>query len=492
MNLNVIIRSLGILVMLLGLSMGVCLLLGEIVVVDREHARRVDYESWTMAIFVTVLSGLIAYAFGKWKLKALGDKRISRREAITVVGLGWMVCSLFAALPHYFCVPGTTYMQAVFEACSGFTTTGSSIFSSVELLPKTTLLWRSSTQWMGGMGILGAFLLIFSGETRGKTLLSFESSIHGADLSSTDLRTAMRRLWQVYSILTVICILGLWTMDMNLFQAINHGMAATSTGGFGTENSSITGFSNATKWWLIVFMTLCGISFPLYIAMWTKRSFNVIKKHEETRWYFTIMVVSSIILAIDHGLGNCNSCFVDNIFNVVAILTTTGFVVGDYEIWPLMSQQVIMLLMVIGGCSGSTAGGLKVSRIMLWLRSLKNEIIRGFRPNVVLKLEMNGKTVQPEVMRSVYVVMAIAAFFFVTGSMAVSILEPEMSAVGCASAVLSCMCNIGPAFAELGPTDSFTYLNSPTLVVLSGLMILGRLEFIAVLVLFSRRLWRKY
>ncbi len=492
MNLNVIIRSLGILVMLLGVGMGACLLLGEIVIVDREHAARVDYNGWTQAILITVLSGLFAYGFGKWKLKGQSDKRILRREAITVVGLGWMVCSLFAALPHYLCVSGTTYTQAVFEACSGFTTTGSSIFPSVEHLPKTTLLWRSITQWMGGMGILGAFLLIFSGEARGKTLLSFESSIHGADLSSTDLRTAMRKLWQVYSFLTVVCILGLWAMDMNLFQAINHAMAATSTGGFGTENSSITDFSNATKWWLILFMALCGISFPLYIAMWTKRSFTVIKRHEETRWYLIIIMVASIILMIDHQVGDCKSCFVDNVFNVVTILTTTGFVVGDYETWPLMSQQVIMLLMVIGGCSGSTAGGLKVSRIMLWLRSMKNEIIRGFRPNVVLKLEMNGKAVQPEVVRSVYVVMAIAVFFFVTGSMAVSLLEPKMSAVGCASAVLSCMCNIGPAFAELGPTDSFGYLSSPTLGVLAGLMILGRLEFIAVLVLFSRRLWRKY
>lgn len=478
--------------MLLGVSMGLCLLIGELLTVEREYAARVDYKGWMVAIFITVISGLAAYGFGKWRLRNNGDKRILRREAITVVGLGWMVCSTFAALPHYLCVPGTTYPQAIFEAASGFTTTGSSIFPSVELLPKTTLLWRSTTQWMGGMGILGAFLLIFSGQARGKTLLSFESSIHGADLSSTDLRTAMRKLWQVYSFLTVICILGLTMMDMDLFQAINHGMAATSTGGFGTENDSVTSFSDITKWWLTLFMTLCGISFPLYMAMWMRRSVKAIKQHEETRWYLMIIAIATIILVIDQFLAGFDIPLVDNVFNVVTILTTTGFVVGDYETWPLMSQQVIMLLMAIGGCSGSTAGGLKVSRVMLWIRSMKNEIIRGYRPNVVLRLEMNGRPVQPEVVRSVYVVVSLAVFFFLIGSLVVSILEPKMSAVGCASAVLSAMCNIGPAFAELGPTDSFAYLKSPTLVVLSGLMILGRLEYIAVLVLFSRRLWKKY
>ncbi len=478
--------------MLLGMSMGACFVLGEFIPTNRPAAAEVNHIGWWRSIMITVAVGLVAYGVGKYKLKDKENLRILRREAITVVGLGWILCSIFAALPHFFCVEGMTYDRAIFESCSGLTTTGSTIYPSVESLSPTTLLWRSLTQWMGGMGILGAFLLIFSGETKGKTLLSFESSIHGADLSSTDLRTAMRKLWQIYSVLTITCILGLAMMDMSLFQAINHGMTATATAGFGTENDSISGFSNQVKSWLIVFMLLCGISFPLYIAILRKKDLGVLKRHEETRVYLIIIAIASIILIANQQLCKSNSCVIDAIFNSVAILTTTGFVVGDYESWPVISKQVIMLLMIIGGCSGSTSGGLKVSRVLLWMRAMKNEIIRGFRPNEVLKLKMNGKAIHPEVIRSVYVVVSIAVFFFFTGSMLIVLLEPNISVIGCTSAVLACICNIGPAFAEFGPTDNFSQLSSPSLIILSGLMVLGRLEFIAVLVLFSRRLWRKY
>ena len=492
MNFSVIIRSLGVLLMLLGVGMGGCLLLGELIGCDRIAAAKVDYTGWMISICATVSTGLLAYGFGKYRLRSRGEFKILRREAITVVGMGWIVCSLFAALPHSLGDQGVSYDKAFFEACSGFTTTGSSIYTSVEELPRTTLLWRSLTQWFGGMGILGAFLLIFSGETRGKTLFSFESSIHGADLSSTDLRSAMRQLWQVYTILTLVCMLGLWAMDMDLFQAVNHSLAATSTGGFGTENDSISSFSNEIKWWLIFFMAACGVSFPLYVFMWRKRSISLLRTHEETRTYFIIIIIASLILVLNHGCAGVQYSVVDDVFNVVSIITTTGFIVGDYDAWPLLGKQVIMLLMILGGCSGSTAGGLKISRIMLWIRALKNEVIRGYRPNVVLKLKMNGKAVSDEAIRSVYVVCSVAIFFFLFGSMAVSILEPQLSAMASASAVLTCICNVGPAFSELGPTQNFASLSAPTLSILAILMVLGRLEFIAVLVLFSRRLWRKY
>lgn len=491
MNFSIIFKSLGSLIMLVGLSMMSCMLLGWLVPHHRE-GMPTSYEGWWLSVSITMLSGALAYGVGKFRLRGGKDKKIFRREAIAVVGLGWILCSFFAALPHYLCIREVTYVQAVFEASSGFTTTGASIFPSVEALSETTLLWRSVTQWLGGMGILGAFLLIFSGESRGKTLLSFESSIHGADLSSSDLRSAMRSLWRIYIGLTVITIIGLWMMDMTLFQAVNHGFAAASTGGFGTENDSVTSFSDGVKLWLSLSMLLCGISFPLYMTLLKRKDINVLRRHEETRWYLIVIFVSIVIISIANSVTECVSCEVDVIFNVITIITTTGFVVGDYETWPMVSKQIIMLLMVVGGCSGSTAGGLKVSRVLLWIRSMKNEIIRGFRPNVVLKLQMNGKTVDDQLIRSVYVVTSVAVFFFLTGSMAMALLEPHLDAITCASAVLSSICNIGPAFSQLGPTQSFSILSGPSLGLLSMLMILGRLEFIAVLVLLSRRLWRKY
>ncbi|MFT5905713.1 MAG: trk system potassium uptake protein TrkH [Cryomorphaceae bacterium] len=491
MNFSIISKSLGTLVMLVGLSMISCMLLGWLIPSHRS-GMAVSYNGWWLSVAITMLTGGLAYGIGKFRLRGGRDKKIFRREAIVVVGLGWILCSFFASLPHYLCIYDITWAQAIFESCSGFTTTGSSIFPSVEALSETTLLWRSVTQWLGGMGILGAFLLIFSGESRGKTLLSFESSIHGADLSSSDLRSAMRSLWRIYLGLTVITIIGLWIQDMTLFQAVNHGMTATATGGFGTENDSINSFSAGVKLWLSFSMLLCGISFPLYVALLKRKDISILKRHEETRWYLIIVAVAITIIIISNYFWVTHSSVVDVIFDVTTIITTTGFIVGDYETWPVFSKQVIMLLMIVGGCSGSTAGGLKVSRMLLWIRSMKNEIIRGFRPNVVLKLQMNGKAVDDQVIRSVYVVTSVAVVFFLAGSMAITLLEPELDVITCASAVLSSICNIGPAFSELGPTQNFSILSAPSLGVLSMLMILGRLEFIAVLVLLSRRLWRKY
>ena len=491
MNFSIIIKSLGSLITLVGLSMLSCMFLGWLVPADRD-GMAVGYDGWKLSVVITLVSGGLAYGYGWLRLRGSRDKKIFRREAIAVVGLGWILCSVFAALPYYLCISDVTYMQAVYEACSGFTTTGSSIFTSVEVLSETTLLWRSMTQWLGGMGILGAFLLIFSGETKGKTLLSFESSIHGADLSSTDLRSAMRNLWRIYIVMTVIAFLVLWSMDMTLFQALNHGMTAAATGGFGTEDDSITSFSNGVKLWLSWIMLMSGISFPLYIALIKRRDFNVLKRHEETRWYLILTILAVLVIGLTNTFLYSESSLVDIIFNVITIITTAGFVSGDYDAWPMLSKQVIMLLMIVGGCSGSTSGGLKVSRVLLWIRSMKNEIIRGFRPNVMLKLKMNGKTVGDEVARSVYVVTSVAVFIFLGGTMLISLLEPELDVITSASSVLSAICNIGPAFGDLGPTRNFSILSQPSLGVLSMLMILGRLEFIAVLVLFSRRLWRRY
>lgn len=491
MNFSIIFKSLGSLVMLVGLSMMSCMLLGWLIPSDRS-GMAVSYEGWWMSVAITMFCGGLSYGFGKYRLRGGKDAKIFRREAIVVVGLGWVICSFFASLPHHFCIPEITFGQGFFEASSGFTTTGSSIFPSVEVLSETTLLWRSMTQWLGGMGILGAFLLIFSGESRGKTLLSFESSIQGADLSSSDLRSAMRSLWQIYIGLTVVTIIGLWMQEMTLFQSINHGLATVSTGGFGTEDDSVNSFSDGVKLWLSLFMTLGGISFPLYMVLLKRKDINILKRHEETRYYLIIIAVAIGVILISNSIWGVGASVVDVIFNVVSIITTSGFVVGDFDQWPVLSKQVIMLLMIVGGCSGSTSGGLKVSRMLLWMRSMKNEIIRGFRPHVVLKLQMNGRAVDDQVIRSVYVVTSVAVVFFIGGSMAIALLEPELHAVSCASAVLSSICNIGPAFSELGPTQNYSILSEPSLGILSMLMILGRLEFIAVLVLLSRRLWRRY
>lgn len=493
MNYYVILRSIGMLLLLLCASMLVCL--GGALMMHHEvvGSLPIDFDGWWEAIGLTAGTGALMHVLGRVGLKRQGAKfRVSRREAIAVVGLGWLMITAFAALPHYLALEGIPYSKAVFEASSGLTTTGSTIFEEIAHLPKTTLLWRSMTQFMGGMGILGAFLLIFSGETKGKTLLSFESSISGTDLSSTNLRNAMRNLWVIYTGLTLICAVGLMLSDMTLFQALNHAMCATSTGGFGTENDSVSSFCDATKLWLTLIMFLSGFSFPIYIVMLERKNFDILKRHEETRWYTGVVLLTTAVIYGSFLIGGYEFGFIEVIFNVVSIITSTGFGVGDFVTWPMIGQQCILFLMILGGCSGSTAGGLKVSRVVLWLKSLRNELIKGFRPSVMLRLKMNKRQVETDIEKSAYVIISLAFLSFLVGSLWICTMDPQLSLSAACTSVLTAMFNSGPGFAEVGPTSNFSSLSSPSLWLMSLLMILGRLEFVAVFALFSRRLWRRY
>jgi len=470
----------------------VALALGLTVPRQTTYSEAVDLQAWLSAAGITMSSGLLLYVTGRFVLgNNEAEVKLFRREAIAVVGLGWIFCSFFAALPFLFCT-NASITYAWFESCSGLTTTGSSIFPNLESLPKTILFWRSICNWLGGMGILGAFLLIFTGETKGKTLLSMESSIHGSDLSTSNLRSSMRSLWFIYCSFTLVCTIGLVVQDMNLFQALNHAMATVATAGFSPQNDSIAGFSTGVKYWLCLFMFLCGISLPIYISMYRKKDPKVILRHEESQWFTVIILGASVILTIHSATGFFDEEFADILFTTISIITTTGFATTDYTTWSNFAQGFILLLMITGGCAGSTSGGLKISRIILWLRMLKNEILHGFRPNQVLRLKINGVPISNDVGRQVFIVLSLASVFMVFGSITVRLLEPNFSTMACLSSVVTALSNVGPAFAELGPADNFSTISDPTAALLAFFMILGRLEYIALLALFTIQIWKKY
>ena len=492
MKFHLVLRALGLLVTLVGASMLVAFFLGLTIPRGATYSEAVDLKAWLTAAGITISSGLLLYTSGRF---VFGNNepnvRLFRREAIAVVGLGWITCSLFAALPFLFCT-NSSVTHAWFEACSGLTTTGSSIFPDLESLPKTILFWRSICQWLGGMGILGAFLLIFTGETRGKTMLSLESSIHGSDLSTSNLRSAMHSLWFIYISFTILCAIGLVIQDMNLFQALNHAMATVATGGFSPQNDSVASFSLGVKYWLCLFMFLCGISLPIYVSMYRKKDAKVILRHEETRWFSTIILAAALILTLHAAAGYFEADFADILFTTISIITSTGFGTADYTQWSSFAQGFILLLMITGGCAGSTSGGLKISRVILWLRMLKNEILHGFRPNQVLRLRINGVPVSESAGRQVFIVLSLAAVFMVFGSITVRLLEPTFSTMACLSSVVTTLSNGGPAFAELGPASNFSTIQPPTAILLGFFMILGRLEYIALLALFTVQIWKKY
>jgi trk system potassium uptake protein TrkH len=344
------------------------------------------------------------------------------------------------------------------------------------------------------MGILAMFVVVLSGMTSSsKTLIGAESSLSNTDLAS--LRQTMRRIWLLYLGFTIVCGLGLWGMGLTPFQAVNHGLTAVATGGFGTENTSVAGapFGTASKIWLMVFMILGAISFPFYLTMMKRKWNDLREKFEEVYWFLGIVGIASLVLLIQHFLGGFDGARpVDIVFNVISIGTSTGYVSSDFDEWSRLAVGVLVLLMVVGGCSGSTVGGLKVSRIIMWVRFLKSGLHHTFRPKMVEPIKLNGRKVQDGAFEQLFLVISMFGFFAIMGTFVLQLLEPAQSLKGSLSAVISCLGNMGPALADMGGAEGFAQAGVATKVFFAILMILGRLEYIAFVVLFSRQLWKRY
>jgi len=459
------------------------------------HETGLDLEGWGISLSITLAVGASLFIVGHVKGKRSGrSPAMRRREAMALVGAGWFACSCAAALPYFFCEPQVSLDFAFFEGVSGLTTTGSTIFVDLERLPKSILMWRSLTQWVGAMGILAMFVVVLSGMTSSsKTLIGAESSLSNTDLAS--LRQTMRRIWLLYLGFTIVCGLGLWGMGLTPFQAVNHGLTAVATGGFGTENTSVAGapFGTASKIWLMVFMILGAISFPFYLTMMKRKWNDLREKFEEVYWFLGIVGIASLVLLIQHFLGGFDGARpVDIVFNVISIGTSTGYVSSDFDEWSRLAVGVLVLLMVVGGCSGSTVGGLKVSRIIMWVRFLKSGLHHTFRPKMVEPIKLNGRKVQDGAFEQLFLVISMFGFFTIMGTFVLQLLEPAQSLKGSLSAVISCLGNMGPALADMGGAEGFAQAGVATKVFFAILMILGRLEYIAFVVLFSRQLWKRY
>lgn len=493
-NFCIFLRSMGTMVLLLGIAMVVSVSLSAIVPASDLHDTGLDLMGWAISIAIAFVFGA-----GLWFRGVMIGRRsnrapsMRRREAMALVGAGWFVCSAVAALPYFFCDPEVPLDFAFFEGVSGLTTTGSTIFVDLEKLPKSILMWRSATQWVGGMGILAMFVVVLSGMTSSsKTLIGAESSLSNSDLAS--LRQTMRRIWVLYLGFTVICGLGLWLMGLSPFQAVNHALTTVATGGFGTENASIgaASFGVGTKVWIIFFMILGALSFPFYLTLMKRKWSGLQTKFEEIYWFLGLVLVAALILLAECAAGGSETRPVDAVFNVVSAATTTGYVSSSLNEWSRLGTGVILFFIVVGGCSGSTTGGLKVSRVILWARFLKAGLHRTFRPRLVEPVRLNGRKMGDDTVEQLFLVLSLFGFFLITGTFALQLLEPGQSLMGSMSAIMSCLGNFGPALADMGELESFASLATTTKIMFIFLMILGRLEYIAFLVLFSRQLWQRY
>ena len=480
-------------ILLLGIAMGISVALAAVVPAGKAHETGLNLGGWALSLAIAFVIGvgfMVVSHFGARRAKRGLSMR--RREAMALVGAGWFLCSIVAALPYMFCEPRVPFSAAIFESVSGLTTTGATIFSDLEALPRSILVWRSATQWVGGMGILAMFVVVLSGMTASsKTLIGAESSLANSDIAS--LRQTMRQLWGVYTSFTVLCFCGLWAFGLTPFQAMNYSMTALSTGGFGTENDSVGPlFSGGSKVWLTCFMLMGSISFPFYLMLLKRRFTDLRIKFEEVFWYLILLTAVSVILIAQTFSGHMNVGVIDIVFNVVSVSTTTGFVSSDYDTWSRVGVGILILLMMIGGCSGSTAGGLKMSRIIFWFRFVSSGLERSFRPKVVSPIKLAGRQVSDDATDQLFLVISLFGFFGIAGTFAFQMFDPGHSLMGAMSAVISCLGNVGPAFAEMGPTENFAGVSSSSKILFACLMILGRLEYVALLVLFSRQLWKKY
>lgn len=491
MNYRSISKCLGYLLFLLSVAQLTCLVFA---VWDGELGKnRLDgVESFATSVGVCTVAAFLFIALGRG---AEGD--LLRRESVSAVGLGWLACTFFGAIPFILCEPRMDLAGGLFESVSGFTTTGATCISDLGDVPRSLLLWRSLTQWLGGVGILVLFVALLSSfGASSKALFRHESSTKETEGLSSRIQRISIHLWMIYMVLTVLAFLGLRVLGMGDFDALCHAFAAISTGGFGTYNDSVAHFDSVgIELWLIVIMVLGSINFVLYA--WLLRGHWVRWRQDEaSKMLLWVIGVATVVIAVDLVQFGAEESYRislrQGLFQVVSIVSTTGFATVDFDRWPALSDVILLLLMLIGGCAGSTAGGIKIGRWILFFKILRQQLMLAFRPNLVAKLELNGNSVTDSLRIDTLFLICLAGVSIVIGTLSVSLLEPSLDIDSCLSATLATLFNIGPGLGAVGPMQNYASLHGATKLVLSFLMLLGRLEFFALLVLLMPSLWKRY
>jgi len=418
---------------------------------------------------------------------------LTLREGFAVVSFGWMAFALFGALPYVISGGIPSYVDAFFEAMSGFTTTGSTILTDIEGLPPSLLLWRSFTQWLGGMGIIVLSLAILPMLGVGGMQL-FKAEVPGptADRLTPRIQDTAKLLWGVYVLLTVIETGLLMAGNMSFFDALNHSFTSMATGGFSTRNASIAAFNSAYIDWVItLFMFLAGVNFSLhYLAL--RGRLGDFWRNEEFRFYLWLTVAATALLTAFNAFGAYGSLG-DSLrysaFQVVSIMTTTGYATADYELWAVFCQYLLVACMFVGGCAGSTGGGMKVARILLLFKHAHVQLYRTIHPRAVRLVKLGERPVDKEVMQSILGFFAFYMGIFVTASFIMAALGMDLVSAG--TSVITALGNVGPGLGTVGPVDNFAHVPAVGKVVLALCMLLGRLELFTVLVLVIPSFWRK-
>ena len=447
-------------------------------------------ENLNLLAFVIPMALLVGLGFFL-SFKKPKDNNIFAREGFVLVGLSWIIISIFGALPFVISGEIKSFFDAFFETVSGFTTTGASILNGdeIETLSHGMLFWRSFTHWIGGMGIL-VFVLIFI-PSDGKNIFIMRAESPGPQFGKlvSKINFSARILYIIYLGLTLLQIIILVCGGMDLFDAIVNSFATAGTGGFAIKADGIAGYNNFCQVVIAVFMMLFGINFNAFYFLLI-HNFKQLGKCEEVFWYLGIIAVATTIITVNLSLTNSLGVLInirDAFFQVSSIITTTGFATADFNYWPALSQTVLVVLMFIGGCAGSTAGGIKVSRIVILLKNFRRNVRKLVHPNSVESIHFEGQKVDDEVVHNVSNYFALILFIFAFGLIIISF--DGFSFTTNFTAIASCINNVGPGLDVVGPYGSYAPYSPLSKLVLIAAMLLGRLEIFPLLVVFNPKVW---
>lgn len=427
-------------------------------------------------------------------IKIKGKKNeIYAKEGFLTVGLAWIVISFFGALPFVFSGAIPSLVDAFFEASSGFTTTGASILTEIQSLPKGILFWRSFTHWVGGMGFL-IFILALMPTFSGNTihLLKAESPGPTPGKIVPKIKQTAKILYAIYFVLTLIETIFLKSAGLSWYDSIIHALGTAGTGGFSNMNASVAAFNNpAVEWIITIFMLLFGVNFVLYFQL-IRGNVKAFFKSEELKWYLIAVFASIIIIAVNiipFNHGDVTKSIRDSAFQVSSIVTTTGYATVNFNLWPTLSKVILIMLMFMGAMAGSTGGGIKTIRIVIIFKAIRREIDKILHPRRVKSVKIDGNVVEEETISGVflfifaYIIISLIAIFIVSFD--------NFDITTTVTSVIATLSNIGPGLEMVGPAGNFSVFSDLSKLVLSFCMLAGRLEIYPMLILFSPSLWKK-
>ncbi len=445
-----------------------------------------DLEGILISIIITIFFGLIFYILTAKNTK----KELQVREAFILVSLSWISICMFGTLPYIFSHSIPSFINALFESVSGFTTTGSSILTDIEAMPKGVLFWRSQTHWMGGMGIIVLALAVLPALKFGGTqLFSAEASVVVQEKISPRMVEVAKRLWGIYIILTIIETLLLMAGSMPLYDSLCHAFGTVATGGFSTKNSSIGGYSPYIQYIVMIFMFLSGINYLMHYFLLNGRIKDVLR-NEELRAYFYLILIAGIVITLilitKKHLG-VEPALRYSFFQVVSIITATGFATTDYLLWPITAWIIIFSLMFIGACAGSTGGGIKVIRHVILFKKLFTSLKQALHPRGIFLIRYNDKPISEELVQTV--VSFIIFYLMIFGVGTIIMTATGLDIRSSAGSVITCLGGIGPGIGTVGPAANFAHVAEFGKIFLSFIMLLGRLEIYSLIVVLTPAFW---